>query len=349
MKIVTVIGHFGFGKELLNGQTVKTRIIFEALKKRLGETEIVTADTHGGWRTLLKAPFQALRALATSRNVVILPARNGVCIYGTLLPIIRPLFSKRKLHYVVIGGWLPIFLEKRKWLSKQLKKFDGIYVETRAMQRALEEKNFSNIVWMPNCKELTVLPPDQLVYSDSEPYRLCTFSRVSREKGIADAVEIVRSVNEYLGRTVCTLDIYGQIDPDQQQWFGELQNQFSSSTRYCGMVPYDRSVEVLKDYYALLFPTHSYTEGIPGTIIDAYAAGLPVIAAKWEGFSDIIDENRLGQGYAIGNNVELHNCVIEAIQNPKRWNAMRLNCLMEAEQYKPEKVIQILTTRLEGE
>jgi hypothetical protein len=57
---------------------------------------------------------------------------------------------------------------------------------------------------------------------------------------------------------------------------------------------------VLKDYFALLFPTHFYTEGIPGTVIDAYAAGIPVISAKWESYSDVIDEGVTGIGYKDG-------------------------------------------------
>mgnify|MGYP002519543662 CR=1 FL=1 len=32
-----------------------------------------------------------------------------------------------------------------------------------------------------------------------------------------------------------------------------------------------------------------YTEGVPGTIIDAYAAGLPIISAKWLNYGDILD------------------------------------------------------------
>lgn len=41
-----------------------------------------------------------------------------------------------------------------------------------------------------------------------EPLRLCTFSRVMKEKGIEDAVNAVEAVNEYFGRLVYTLDIW---------------------------------------------------------------------------------------------------------------------------------------------
>lgn len=193
---VAVIGHFAFGKECLDGQTVKTRIVTDELGKQLGNENVLKIDTHGGKITLLKAPFQALKALKKCKNVVILPAHNGLRVYAPLLTFFRKFFKKRKLHYVVIGGWLPEFLQKRKRLAKKLKSFDGIFVETNTMQNALEKQGFTNIVVMPNCKDLKILKPEELVYPTGEPYKLCTFSRVMKEKGIEDAVNAVKEVNE---------------------------------------------------------------------------------------------------------------------------------------------------------
>ena len=62
---------------------------------------------------------------------------------------------------------------------------------------------------------------------------------------------------------------------------------------------------MLKNYFLLAFPTKFYTEGIPGTILDAYAAGVPVIASKWESFFDVIEEGKTGIGYEFDNQKEL--------------------------------------------
>ena len=128
---VCVLGHFGDGKNLLNGQTVKTKIITEELQKQLGDDQVVKIDTFGGWKTLLKAPFQIFSAFKFSGNVLIFPAQNGLRVYAPLLSFFKKFFKNRKIHYVVIGGWLPEFLENRKILRKTLKRFDGIYVETQ--------------------------------------------------------------------------------------------------------------------------------------------------------------------------------------------------------------------------
>lgn len=80
-----------------------------------------------------------------------------------------------------------------------------------------------------------------------------------QEKGIADAVKTVIEVNQSLGRTIFSLDIYGQVDENQTDLFEKLRKIFPYYIRYGGLIPFDRSVETLKEYFALLFPT--YYEG----------------------------------------------------------------------------------------
>lgn len=341
MKTVAVIGHFGFGKNLLNGQTVKTKIIAEELEKVLGEEQVLKQDTHGGKKKLLLLPFVFLKTLAKCKNVVILPAHNGLRIIAPILFYLNKLFGRR-LHYVVIGGWLSVFLEKRKSLEKILKGFHCIYVETTAMKKSLEEKGFSNIEIMPNCKNLPILKEEELIFAKTEPFKLCTFSRVMKEKGIEDAVEAVKRVNEEKGRTAFTLDIYGQVDAGQTEWFEELQKNFPEYIRYGGLVPFDQSVEVLKDYFALLFPTRFYTEGIPGTIIDAYAAGIPVISSKWENFGDMIEEKVTGLGYDFLKTEELYTILLAVAENPDSINQMKSACIQKAEAFLPENALQNL-------
>lgn len=339
---VSILGHFGDGKKLLNGQTVKTRIVTEELQNQLGQEQVMKIDTHGGWKTLLKAPFQVIQALRESTNVLIFPAERGLSVYAPLLTILRRFFKNKKLHYVVIGGWLPKFLLPRRLLSNALKSFDGIYVETNTMKNALEEQGFCNVFVMPNCKKLTVVSEDELIYSQETPYKLCTFSRVMREKGIETAINAISKVNDHLGRVVYSLDIYGQVDTTQKEWFEHLKTCFSENVRYCGSADADKSTEVLQYYFALLFPTHFYTEGVPGTIIDAYAAGVPVVSAKWESYADVVDEGITGFGYEFDNEEELKNILLSIAHNPQTLLGMKINCTAKAQNYLPSGAIKIL-------
>lgn len=346
MKKCCVLGHFACDRNAANGQTVKTKIITDELKKQLGEDSICSIDTFGGAKVLLKAPFQVLFALRSSQNVIMLPAHNGVRVYGRLLPLFRKFFENRKIHYVVIGGWLPLFLGKRKMLAKSLKKFDGIYVETSMMKQQLAAQGFNNVFVMPNCKDLNTLKKEDLIYSTEEPFRLCTFSRVTKEKGIGDAVEAVKAANEKHGRVIYTLDIYGAVDSDQILWFDQLQKSFPPYVKYRGLVDFNESTEVLKKYFCLLFPTHYYTEGVPGTIIDAYAAGVPVIAARWQNFEDVIDDGITGIGYEFGNKDELVRKLIDVANCTEQINRMKLNGLRKSREFIPRNVMVRITENL---
>lgn len=345
---VGILGHFGEGANLLNGQTVKTKIITEELQNQLGQDQVLKFDTHGGWKTLLKAPFQVFRALKNSTNVLIFPAHNGLRVYAPLLSFVKQFFKKRKIHYVVIGGWLPQFLMQRKSLSKMLRKFDGIYVETNTMKSALEAQEFENVYVMPNCKKLTVLSENELVYPTGVPYKLCTFSRVMREKGIEDAVNAVVTVNTALGVQAFSLDIYGQVDGAQTEWFDSLRKEFPSYIRYGGLVPFDKSVDVLKDYFALLFPTYYEGEGFAGTLIDAYSAGVPVIASDWKYNAELVDEN-VGCVYPTGDLLAFIDILKAAAINPTLLLCKKRLCLIEANKYKVDNAVRILLEQLEDD
>lgn len=347
MRIKTsVFGHFGEENTLLNGQTIKTNIVTEALCDLLGKEQVLKFDTSGGKKQLLKVPFQVVKAMKSSDNVIIFPAHNGLRVYAPLLRAFSVFFKQRKLHYVVIGGWLPQFVSKRKLLKRILKKFDGIYVETNTMKSALEKQGFENIFIMPNCKKLKVLKESELVYPKGAPYKLCTFSRVMKEKGIEDAVNAVVNINEKLGYTAYSLDIYGQVDSEQIEWFENLKSTFPTYIHYCGSVQADRSVDILKDYFALLFPTHFYTEGIPGTIIDAYAAGVPVISAKWESFEDVVDDGVTGVGYEFDDFDELNSQLFSAVKCIDSLNILKCNCLKKSRSFTPTVAMKVLSDSL---
>lgn len=332
---IGICGHFGGNKTFFDGQTIKTKIITQELSKVY---PIKTVDTFNGKKRIVIILFSLLKLLIQCENIIILPAHNSLKIFSPFLVFFNKIF-KRKLHYVVIGGWLSKYLEDKESLKKCLKKFDYIYVETTTMKKSLEEQEFENIIVMPNCKDLKILKEEELVYNTQKPYKLCTFSRVMQEKGIEDAIDIVKIINKNSKEIVYTLDIYGQIDENYKERFEKLVKDFPEYIKYKGLVPFDKSVDVLKEYLVLLFPTHFYTEGIPGTIIDAYAAGVPVISSKWENFGDIIDD-AVGIGYNFDDTGELLDILKYLSDDFEKIYLMKSSCLKKAFKYDSKQVIK---------
>ncbi len=346
-KKVGVIGHFGLGKEFLDGQTVKTKTLAKELKNIFGDEQITLYDTHNSLRFLMTLPFIGIRILRSCNNIIILPAHNGIRIIAPSLRFLNIFFHK-KLHYVVIGGWLPKLLSNNKTLARCLSKFDGIYVETMSLYNKMQTLGFSNVYIMPNSKELHTVKQSSITHNHEQalPMKLCIFSRVMKQKGIEDAINVIKDINNNANKTIYTLDIYGPVAPNEKEWFQKLMITFPQYILYKGCVPYNESVNTLKNYFALLFPTRFYTEGIPGTIIDAYAAALPVIAARWESFNDVVDEGKTGYGYKFGDKADFHRLMNEIASCPQNITKMKFQCLKKAELFTPHETIKVLLPHL---
>lgn len=344
MKKVSIIGHFGFGVETFDGQTIKTKVVANQIIKWFGNQQVCLHDTHGGIRFLIKSPFVAFKQLLEAENIIIMPGENGLRIIPLLLTFLNVLFS-RKISYVVIGGWLSTFAQKHKFIAKQLKKFEAIYVETERLKKSLEEIGFGNIRIMYNAKELQILTEKEIPNNClNAPYRFCIFSRIIQSKGIKDAIEAIEMLNRNNGETIAFLDIYGHIE--EEEWFNELENHFPDYIKYCGKVPFSESVETIKGYYALLFPTYYEGECFPGTLIDAIAAGVPVIASDWHDNPSIVINGVTGLVYETRNVEQLAECIKKMIDSPKMNSEMRIASIKQAEKYLPENAFDVLKSDL---
>ncbi len=337
MKRVGIVGHFGFGHGFADGQTVKTKNLSSGLKKYT-DTEVLEVHTYGWSKHPLRLFGGIRKAFKQCDTVIMLPAHNGIKVFAPLLAFFKRIYRKR-IVYDVIGGWLPEFLSLRPRVAKCLKGFDGIWVETETMKSKLSEQGFTNVTVVPNFKELTPLNEAELVYPEAAPYKLCTFSRVMKEKGIEDAVNTVIKVNEDFGSAVLSLDIYGQIDANYKERFSALSESFPEYICYGGCVSSDKSTEVLKNYFALLFPTYYEGEGFAGTLIDAYCAGIPVIASDWRYNSEIVNE-KTGYVYPTGDNEKLFGILKAVADKPDLILSKKKCCVAEAEKYRIEKVIR---------
>jgi len=346
MNKIGICGHFAFGKIMLDGQTIKTKILYNELTKEFGQKNVLPIDTHGWRRAPFKLLYGCISVFHTCTNIIILPAQNGLKIFVPLFIFLKYFFNI-KLHYVVIGGWLPELLQAKQWLLIPLKAFTGIYVETTSMKNKLDALGFKNIYIVPNFKQLHILKEDELVYKNKPPYEFCTFSRVMKEKGIEDAIAAIKVINEERHLTICHLDIYGQVDSNYINKFEEILANAPNYIKYKGEVPFDKSTEVLKNYYALLFPTHFFTEGLPGTIIDAYAAGLPVIASNWENAGEFINDGKTGFIFNVHDIEGIKHSILKVLQNKNKYKEMKFNCLEQAKIFLPQRALKILFKKLD--
>lgn len=337
---ILICGAFDFKGLSTGGQPVKTRELYYALQKAIGEDRIIYVETVG-WK---KNPFvtfiRFFQQAAKAKYIIMLPAHKGVAVFSRLL-----VWAKRfwgcTIYYDVVGGWLVDRIKIDGRLMKLLSKFDGIWVETTIMNTELKKIGLTNTQVVRNFKKLNPVGFAKLSHQRSTTFKVCFFSRVTKQKGVIEAINAVIEVNRAMGLRV-ELDIYGPVDPNFAKEFNEMKNNFPDTICYRGVVQPNQSVETLEKYDILLFPTLFKTEGLPGTIIDAYAAGLPVISSRWDSFGDIIEENKTGIGYTFDSFDELVECLKWAVTHREDLNTMRANCVEKAKEFMPETVVSEL-------
>lgn len=284
---IGIIGHFGGKENILDGQTIKTKILYSELDEATN-WKIIKVDTYYKKKNPIKLLVDTFKCLFNTKDVIVLLSGNGMRFYFPLLTFFSRKFNTRVYHDV-IGGNLDLYVSKYPKFEKYLNSFQVNWVETDGMKKRLEKQKIKNCEVMPNFKRLPIVRDNVKEKKFSEPYCFCIFSRVMKEKGIEDAINTIEEINKEARKTVCKLDIYGRIDNGYVKKFDEILQRVSPAICYKGTVPYDKSVDAIKDYYALLFPTHWNGEGFPGTIVDAFSAGIPLIATDWNCNGEILE------------------------------------------------------------
>ena len=108
------------------------------------------------------------------------------------------------------------------------------------------------------------------------------------------------------------------------------------------------SVEIVKQYDALLFPTLFYTEGIPGTIIDSYSAGVPIMTSLWVNSGDVFWEGETGWGYPFGEKGGLKKLIVRFLNNPDAFFAMQDMCIDKAKLFSKENAMKRIISAIEN-
>lgn len=337
MKDFAIIGHFANGQLCFNGQTIKTQNVYEALCNKVGKERIIKIDSAGGLLFLFRLPIILYHTLKQAQQLIIMPAQNGVRIIPVLLVWLNHFFH-RKLYYIVIGGWLPQMAKRLPALQYALRKLDGIFVETSTMHTELKQLGIRSVYVMPNFKHIPIRTTQEISNLNfSHPYPLCTFSRITPTKGIKEAIDAVKMVNARLQKKAYSLDIFGVIE--DEKWFSHLMDNQPDYIQYKGTISPDLSVETLCNYYLLLFPTYYKGEGLAGTILDAMAAGVPVITTEWHNNTEIIQDAINGYLVPIQDSQSIANILYHlAITNTMLLD-LRKNCLQVALRYTPDQII----------
>jgi Glycosyltransferase len=333
---VSIIGFLALNSNYSGGQEVKTRGVFEHCQSKYGPENVTCVDTLGWKKHPARMLIQTIRTIKKSESIIICPARRGIRIFGPLIYFLSKT-KKQKIFYAVVGGWLPSLLSKKRHLLATLSKYTQVFVETRHMQTELNLLGMNNVSILRNSKNVSPLPENSL-QPIHFPIRVCTFSRINSMKGIEDAIEAVNIANAKAKRDSFQLTIFGQVEPDYEDRFEKLKASFSAGISYGGLIPPLDSVKILQNYDVLLFPTHYFTEGFPGTVVDGFASGLIILASRIPSIQELISEGGQGYTFEMGNINEITHHLLLLLDDSKKSNEMKRNSLNSFDQFSFDKI-----------
>ena len=112
---------------------------------------------------------------------------------------------------------------------------------------------------------------------------------------------------------------------------------------YKGQLSTERIVDTLCNYDVMLFPTNYYTEGFPGTVLDAYISGIPVIATEWMHAREFIEDDKSGYIVPFENSqTAFNNRVITLYKDRTLLNKMKKESRARVTMYTEEKAWSVL-------
>lgn len=333
---VLVFGYFGKKSQIQEGQSVKTRNMSRIFKEMGCDVEEFDTES---FRYDKLAIFKMVRMLFKCDKLCLLPAYNNLKMVFPILYVFSVLF-RYDIYLFTIGGRLHLYLKAlpiHRWMVRRIK---CVFNETHLLGKYLHDMHgFTNLEYCPNVKFVNFLPQK---HHTSGELHLVFLARIIMEKGIDTIFGYADFLLKHSRKDVI-IDFYGMVDPKDKEYF-ERQITKYDFVEYKGVAQQTDIPEILEKYDAMLFPTHYPTEGIPGSVLDAYIAGIPVIASDWTYARELIEDGKTGTIVPFDNNQENFNKACEELLNDTtKLNHMKDEARLRAAEYHADNAKRILS------
>lgn len=337
MKRILVLGYFGYLTNQLDGQTVKTRDVYRLAKEQSREYSVDYFDTQDLKKNKLLI-FRMFWKVIHCDTLFYLPAQNNLKVFFPIIFVFSRLF-RFKIHYFVVGGWLREYLTNRPMHRCMLRRIDGIHAETKRLKDELEEYySFKNVDIFPNFRFFDFEPK----YSESNKLRIVFMARVMKQKGIDWIFKLAEHIATNKLQEKYSITFYGPETEEDKEYFENNVAKYEF-VEYLGSLQPNEIHETLSQYDVMLLPTHFYTEGLPGSIVDAYISGIPVIVTEWKHSHEFVEDGKSGYIVSFENGLpEMIEKVLLLEKDRDLLRRLKDNVLVKRMEFKPPTLNHIL-------
>lgn len=175
-----------------------------------------------------------------------------------------------------------------------MSKAKAIMAEGKKMVLILKKAGLSQAYYVPNFKNIDFIP--KKMYRNDGVVKFVFFARVNKAKGCNDIFKAAEILNNRGLGTKFEVHFFGYKAADYIQEFDLNLSKSADNIYYEGArdARLNETYSELAAYDVMLFPTYWNDEGFPATVVDAFIAGLPVIATEWKCNGELIENGKNG-------------------------------------------------------
>jgi len=338
-KCILVLGYFGYVTNQIDGQTIRTRNVYELLKsknKDIGNISLFDTQCFSQSKFLI---FKMVWMILLCDKLVYVPAHNNLKYIFPFIYIICKL-KRIDILYIVVGGWLADYLKAKKLHIFLLRKIRGIFTQSYQLRDTLiRQYKFNNVTVFHNFRIHSFIPSLEQTKND---FKLVFMARINRFKGIDAVFRLAEHIELRHDKSFpISIDFYGPIEPKDEAFFREQIDKFTFVS-YKGIVEPEHVYNTLAMYDLSILPTKYPGEGFPGTILDAYISGLPVVVSNWKYLPEFVDQGKTGYVYDLNNEEEFYHYVYKLYKDPKLLFEMKQNAYEKSKIFSSESAWIIL-------
>lgn len=224
----------------------------------------------------LAATLRAVVRTGPSCDAVLFNASSGGTLKAGPLVWAAARAIRRPFGLRVFGGDLDLRLTRasswrRSAAENTCLSAPLVLLQTRHLCRHFDR--FSGVRWLPTTRDLVASTRT----TSPSGARFLFLSQLKPEKGLAEALLASDRLPDG-----ATLTLHGPVLPGATLGDGHPRATFA------GPVKSAQLADVFARHDALVFPTWYEGEGMPGAVIEAMQAGLPVIASRWRSLPELV-------------------------------------------------------------